>query len=320
MTLLAPITIWAQTDFEIQTDSSVIETKYFKDFNYIGEFNRLKNKTKTYYRQYFYDTKKLQEECIFGEDGYHIGVSKVYSQKGNLISKIDHDKGVWMTVDEAEYPFYNLQNNMKIMADSLISKMYGSSFLKNNTIWSIDGSAIYNEKESGDWDDKFMEKPTKFLFRYDVLLDKDHRYSDLIEFKLDSSGNFIPSQYESIFGFENVPDNLKGSFKLTFEDAIRQAKQLGLTENDTTKAFGILRWENFKKPELINGQFRFYVSIRTKTIENIVPNGRSSRTTKYEVYSFNPWTGVFIEKKKKKSIYSWEKVSGSSTGLIPDNE
>ena len=117
-----------------------------------------------------------------------------------------------------------------------------------------------------------------------------------------------------------MPNNLKGSFQLSVEEAIKQAKQFGLTENDTTKAVGILRWESFKKPELINGQFRFYVSIKTKTIENIVPNGCSSRMTKFEVYCFNPWTGKFIEMKKMKSIYSWEKMSGSSTGLIPDQE
>jgi hypothetical protein len=222
--------------------------------------------------------------------------------------------------NKKEYPFYDLQNKMKIMADSLISKMYGQSFQKNNTVWSVGGSYIYNETESGNWTDKFKKKPTKFLFRYDVKLDNNNRYDDLIEFELDAKGNFIPNPYEAIFGFEYVPDNLKGGFKLTLEDAIKQAKQLGLAENDTTKAVGILRWENFKKPELINGQFRFYVTIRIKTIENIVPNGRSSRTTKYEVYSFNPWTGEFIEKKKMKSIYSWEKMSGSSTGLIPDNE
>ena len=312
--------MFGQNDFEIQTDSSTIRTKYFKNFNYIGEFNELKNNTKTYYRKYFYDSNELQEERIFGEDGNHIGISKEYSQEGKLISKIDHDNGVWLLVDKNEYPFYDLQNEMRIIADSLVSKMYGQSFLRNNTIWSIDGSAIYNETESGNWTDKFEKKPTKFLFRYDVKLDKENKYDDLIEFELDANGNFIPNQYETVFGFEDVSENLKGGFKLTFEDAIKQAKQLGLTENDTTKAVGILRWENFKKPELINGQFRFYVTILTKTIENIIPNGRSSRTTKYDIYSFNPWTGEFIEKKKMKSIYSWGQMSGSSTGLIIDNE
>ena len=38
------------------------------------------------------------------------------------------------------------------------------------------------------------------------------------------------------------------------------------------------------------------------------------------VYVFNPWTGAFVEKNKMKAIREWEKLSGSSSGLIPDNE
>jgi hypothetical protein len=205
-----------------------------------------------------------------------------------------------------------LKKEMKLLADSLVSKMYGKSFLKNNTVWNKSGSCIYTENE-------FKKEPT-FLFRYDVKLDKSHKYEELIEFELDSKGNFIPDVYEEIYGFENVPDNLKGCFRLTLKEAINKAKQLGLKEDKKTKASGVLWWENFKKPELINGQFRFYVTIKTKTIEKIIPKGRSSITTKFEVYSFNPWTGDFIEKKKMKSIYSWEVGIGSQTGLIPDNE
>lgn len=279
-----------------------------------------KNRNIVLYDYYYNGTTQLESTFTYDTLEKPIGITKKYSEKGVLEYSQDYDNGEWIVYNKKEYPFYDLQNKMKVKADSLISKMYGQSFLKNNTVWSVGGSYIYNETESGNWTDKFKKKPTKFLFRYDVKLDKDNRYDDLIEFELDANGNYIPNEYEAIFGFENVPDNLKGSFKLTFEYAIKQAKQLGLIENDTTKAVGILRWENFKKPELINGQFRFYVTISTKTIENIVPNGRSSRTTKYEVYSFNPWTGEFIEKKKMKSIYSWEKMSGSSTGLIPDNE
>lgn len=279
-----------------------------------------KNKNIVFYDYYYNGTTQLESTFSYDTLEKPFGVAKKYTEKGVLDYLQDYDKGEWIVFNKNDYPFYELQNNMKVIADSLISKMYGQSFLKNNTVWSIDGSTIYNETESGNWTDKFRKKPTRFLFRYDVKLDKDNRYNDLIEFELDAKGNYISNEYEQIFGFENVPNNLKGGFRLTFEKAMKQAKQLGLIENDTTKAFGILRWENFKKPELINGQFRFYITIRTSIIKNISPNGRSSSITKYEVYSFNPWTGKFIEKRKMKSIYSWEQMSGSSTGLIPDNE
>lgn len=320
LTIILPVFAHSQTDSKIITDSSIIETKYFKSFNYIGVFNELNDNSKTYFTQYYYDTKNLQELSTFGEDGNYIGISEFYSNNGNLISKIDFDNGIWIFVDKKEFPFFDLQNYMKLKADSLVSEMYGYDFLINHTVWSIGSSHIYNKNESSDWEDQLQDRPTRFLFRYHVKLDAKSLYKDLIEFELDSNGYFTPNQYESIFGFENVPDSLKGGFNLTLEDAINKAKQLGMTENDSTKAVGILRWENFKKPELINGQFRFYVTIQTKLIENIVPNGRSSRITKYEVYTFNPWTGAFVEKKKMKSIYSWESMSGHSTGLIPDNE
>lgn len=279
-----------------------------------------KNRNIVYYDYYYNGTTQLESSYTYDKLEKPIGITKQFTEKGVLEYIQDYDKGEWIVYNKKEYPFYDLQYKMKLKADNLVSKMYGQNFLKNNTVWSVSGSYIYNKDESGNWTDKFKNKPTKFLFRYNVKLDNYNKYDDLIEFELDKNGNFIPNPYEEVYGFESVPDNLKGSFKLTYLDAIAKAKQLGIVENDTTKAIGILRWENFKKPELINGQFRFYVTIRTKTIENIVPDGRSSRITKYEVYSFNPWTGEFIEKKKMKSINSWEKMSGSSTGLIPDNE
>lgn len=279
-----------------------------------------KDRNIVFYDYYYNGTTQLESTFTYDTLKKPIGVTKQYTKNGVLEYSQDYDKGEWVVFSKSEYPYYDLQSKMKVMADSLVSKMYGYSFFKNNVVWSVSGSYIYNEKESGRWTDKFKNKPTKFLFRYDVKLDENHKYEDLIEFELDSNGIFIPNQYEEIFGFENVPDNLKGGFRLTYDDAITKSKQLGLSENDTIRAVGLLRWENFKKPELINGQFRFYVIIKTETIENIVPDGRSSRITKYDVYSFNPWTGEFIEKKKMKSVYSWRKMSGSGTGLIPDNE
>ena len=130
---------------------------------------------------------------------------------------------------------------------------------------------------------------------------------------------FIPSVSEQIFGFEKIDKKQNQGFQLSFDNALRIAKQNGLVENDSTKAMSFLKWEGFNKPILYNGQFRFYVIIKTKTVKDLNPNGRSNVTDKYDVYSFNPWTGQFLEKKKMKSIRSWEEHSGSSSGLIPDD-
>ena len=250
------------------------------------------------YEYYYNGTTKIESTSTYDRSGNPRGIVKTYSNEGVLAYAQDYDNGKWIVYDKKAYPFYEQQHTMKVKADSLISKMYGHKFWLNNTIWNVSGSYIYNETESGYWTSNLKSRPTKFLFRYDVKLDKEHRYNERIEFELTDGGVFIPNEYEEIYGFEDMPLSRRREFRLTYAQAIAQARQLGLQENDSSKATGTLRWENFRKPALINGCFRFYVTIKTKTIENIVPNGRSSRTTKYEVYSFNPWTGSFVEKKK----------------------
>lgn len=108
-----------------------------------------------------------------------------------MLYSIDHDRGIWTAANKTDYAFYDLQSKMKIQADSLIAKMYGKYFLVNHVIWNVDGSAIYNKNESGNWTDKFQNKPDKFLFRYHVRFDRKHVNEDLIEFKLDAKGNLF---------------------------------------------------------------------------------------------------------------------------------
>jgi hypothetical protein len=316
--ILYPLAVFAQEDTEVKTDSSVISTKYFKYLNSIRVFNELSNKAKTYYTDYFYDTKKIREEGIFNEDNDYLGISRVYSASGKLISETNHDSGTWTVYIKDEYPFYEIQNKIKLKADSLIQSIYGQVFFKKYITWKIDGSAIYNKNESGNWVDKFEKEPNSFLLRYNLRFDTEHIYRGIIEFELDSIGNFVPNESEQIYGFEKVPDNINRDFKLNFNSAIEKAKKEGLVESDSAKAIAFLKWEGLRKPELYNGHFRLYVIIKTDLIKDIVPNGRSSIIQKFEVYSFDPWTGDFKEKKKMKSISSWEERSGSSTGLIED--
>lgn len=306
----------AQEGKTIITDSSVIETKYYPGGKEIKE--KIKNKNLVYY--WFYrDNKDVLTTTAFNDTlGRDIGVSKQYDDNGKLLYTFDHDNGTWIVENKKKYPFYELLNGMKLKADSLIISVYGKSFLEKNTIWNINGSYIYNENESGSWTDNLRSKPNKFLFRYNVRLDQNHFYEDMIEFEINSDGKYIPNQYEQIYGFEKPIENVKREFNLNYNDAIEKAKKLGLTETDSIKAFAFLKWEGYGKPELYNGNFRFYVIIKTKTIKDIRPNGRSSVTEKFDVYSFNPWTGDFIEKKRMRSINSWEKYSGNSTGLIED--
>ncbi len=273
-----------------------------------------------FYEYYFNDTNIIKNTVFYNANEKEVGISKHYYDDGVLDYIEDFDKGEWIVSYEDDYPLYATQALMKKKADSLISAMYGNEFLKTHCVWNPSGSGVYNDSQSANWTEKFGFFPDKFLFRYDVKLEAKHNYDDLIEFELDDKGNFIPKQYEAVYGFEKVPENLKGKFKLTYNQALTMAKKEGLKEKDSNKIFSGLEWESNKKAALFSGVFRYYITVKVDTIENIVPNGRSSRITKFEVYSFNPWTAAFIEKKKMKSIYSWEKDSGNQTGLIPDNE
>jgi hypothetical protein len=314
--LISTLPTNAQADISVKTDTSVIETYFYPGGKEVRE--TLNNKDLVYYKFYRGNRATVTSTATYDKNDRRIGIAREYSNNGKLLYSIDHDKGTWTIANKNSYPFYDLLTKMKNRADSLIIEMYGRYFLENHTVWSVDGSYIYNATESGNWTDKFKKQPNKFLFRYDVKLDNKNVYDDLIEFELNAKGEFIPNEFEEVFGFEKIDKHEGNGFQLSYDKALQIAKQNGLEESDSSKGSSFLTWESFKKPTLYNGQFRFLIIIKTKSIENLNPNGRSSVTDKYDVYSFNPWTGEFVEKKKMKSIRSWEENSGNSTGLIPD--
>lgn len=317
LTLLTTVS-FSQENSKIETDTSVIETRYYKEDNYYNIFNELKDSKKTYYSEFYLDTKTLKEQGVF-VDGNSVWLWKEFFKDGKLKREIDYDRGIITFFDKKAYPFLELQNSYKLKGDSIIKKIYSKEFFETHVIWSLGSSYIYNDKESGNWTDEFKKKPIKFLLRYNIKLD-GKIYDDLIEFEINSNGQFIPNEYEDVYGFEQLPKNSPKTFKLNQEKAIQLAKLKGLQENDSSKAESFLHWENSKSNSVYNGKFRFYVLIKTNSIKDIKQGGRSSITDKFDVYVFNPWTSEFIEKKKMKAIRSWEELSGSSTGLLPDNE
>jgi hypothetical protein len=282
-----------------------------------------KGKELIYFEQFYNGTTQLESTRFYDKSLNPYGIYKQYKKDGVLEYTIDFDKGEWIVYDQTDYPFYDFQNQMKLKADSFVVKMFGAEFLKENTIWNAEESFKYSKNGGGRWTDKHKTMPTEFLFTYSIKLDDEHIYRNIMRFKLDYQGNFIPNPNKAFLDFE-FNSNIKSRFKLTYKDAMAQCKTKGLVENDSMKAVGSLRWENFSNSGFVYDQFRFYVTIKTKIIENIVPDGRSTRTSKYEIYKFDPWTGLFLEKRKMKDIFSWERRNGkydeNRTGFLPDNE
>lgn len=308
----------------LRLENLIIVRKKYPEYREIKTFD--KNKDFVIGEQFYDKTTKLKSVTKYDSIGRPIGIANHYARNGALQYIQNYDKGEWIVYDKASHPYYDLQSTIKTKADSLISIMYGNDFLRNNCVWVIGGSYISNDKERRTrWTERLKEPPTKFSFCYKVKLDSQNNYNSYIYFDLDNNGIFISNlqgggMFFSGSGFENIPDSLKGSFKLNYDKALTEAKKIGLIETDSTKAFGQLFWEDFRKSSIYNGQFRFYILINTKTIENLNPNGRSTKTSKYDVYSFSPWTGNFIEIKKMKTKHWWEKDRSGFTLLEPDKE
>lgn len=270
---------------------------------------------------YYNDTKILESNYSYKlPNGELTGITKQYNKKGQLEYIQNHDKGTWEVVRFDNYPYYGTLLKMKLEVDSLIKATYGDTFFANNVVWSTEGSAFYNGDGAGaTWYDYHQWKPVEFLLRYSIKLSNDEKYDEQIEVHLDSIGKIICpfDKFDDIKGFEKKVT--KNGFVLTKATAIEKAKQLGLSETDTTKAFTFLTWEyNSEEKEIFNGHFTYNVAVNTKVIIHKPINGRNRIEYKFDVYSFSPWTGNFISKQKMKSFRECEQMSGLSTGLMPD--
>jgi len=311
-----PSLLLAQEDTKIKTDSSVIETKYFDYMNSIRVFNELKKEHKTYFTEYYYDTKRVKEKGIFVNDE-RAGIWKTYASNKKLIRQIDFDNGVITYYNKKLYPFYEFQNRKKLMCDSIIKSVYSSAFFNKNVVFNIHKSAIYTADGSGeDWTGSLGTKPVNFLLRYNLKLD-GHIYNEMIELEIDSNGKLLKNELE-IKGFEKLGSQQPKTFNLNTIAAIKLAKLKGLVETQSSKAHAFLYWEKLQSESIYKGRFRYYVLVQTKSIKSISAKGRSSVTNKFDVYIFNPWTSEFVEKKKMKSYQSWEEMGGFSTELLPD--
>lgn len=315
--LLTFTSVFAQDKKIINTDSSRIEIEEeIRGRQSISEYLNVNNLVKsTFINENGFTVVKGQYDTLKN----YIGVWYRYDEQGQLLRTENFDNRIWTVIKKEYYPYKALLDNIKIKADNIVIKNYGLEFFKKHAKWDFNQSVIYFASGGGaNWTDTTTIKPFSFLIRYDIQYDKEHLYDDMIEFELDEKGNFKGNQYEEIYGFEKLRPTSPKTFTLTHSKRIQLAKQYGLVETDTTKAEAFLHWEKFKTETFYNGIFRYYVIIKTSSIKNIKPQSRSSIIDKYDVYVFNPWTAKFVAKKKMKAVGSWEQMSGSSKGLVPD--
>ena len=303
----------------IETDSSKIEI--IRNSVYRVYEETFKNNDSVWYNvTYIDDTTQLNTEGWKTKSGKYLGTWKEYNRKGDLMYSWDHETGV-CNVNMSLYPYHDLLEKMKSIADSFIISVYSKEFFDRHVRFDCDCSAYDKDGYVGSWTEPIKRKPTEFLFRYSVKLNTSDWYPEMIGINLDSLGNYIPSIDDTWnrYGFENVKGDKK-TFNIDINKAAEIAKSYGLVVSDTSEISEFLTWENFKKQTFYNGQFRYYITELTSKTEYTEGTDRKGIIFRFNVYSFNPWTGEFIEKKKMKSRKEWGPVSGHTTGLMPDNE
>jgi len=267
--------------------------------------------------RYINDTTKLLHEGWATKDWRYLGTWNEYLIDGTLVYRVDYDKGTWF-VNEKIFPYHNILEKMKLVADSLILSVYGQDFYNNHLRFAFNCGAYDDAGYVGNWLEPFERKPTEYSFKYDIKLDSNEYYQNMIGISIDQNGNYIiEDDVYNNFGFENVQITDK-VFRINKRLAVEKSKENGLILTDSSEVSGFLRWEKNKSKTFYSGSFKYYITELYDIIKDIKENERSRITYRFYVYSFDPWTGDFLEKKKMKKIAEWEKYSGSTSGFIPD--
>lgn len=271
--LLFSITLFAQETIKVHTDSSVIETKHFKNLNSIREFNELKNTDRIYFKEYYYDTKSLREIGVF-ENGYRVGIWEYYTKAGELEKKIDYNTNIKKLYTKTSEPYDSLFNSIKQIADSILTAKYGYYFFTNSVIQNTNRSFYFGSGTPGSWFETPDFRPNKFSLRYDVKLGEGSRLW-FFELTLDSLGR-LTNDLESF-------SNLKQQFLITKEKATSLSLQKGLTILEQPFQY-----------RLVSSDGNLLLMIIGKPLKK-----SSSGNTVTEEFNFiilDPWTGSLVEK------------------------
>lgn len=275
------LSCFGQKNTSVETDSSTIETKYFKDEDYIAEFNRLKDQDKIYYKQFDFKTKNVTEEGVFLK-GYNVGLWKYYSKKGKLEKSINYETGEAKYLSSNKPKYADYFEFIKLKADSILISNFGSKFFSNNIIWNVVNSYYYGPASTGRWFEETEEKPNIFLMRYQVIF--DNKKHQTIEFHVDASGN-LTHRFgdDDIKGIKKCKEN-ECEFTLTLKQAFDLGKAEGLKLEEKKHVIYLNYDEKSKEYELIIADYD-----RTEKADN--------RTSDYyNAIIIDPWTGKIIEK------------------------
>lgn len=316
---------------KIDTDSSEISIVRNSVYRVYKEIYKYKDSI-WYSVSYIDDTTQINTEGWLRKPWKYTGIWKEYAKNGEWMYTKDYDKGTY-EVNPELYPYSDLLEKMKLKADSLVINTYSKDFYDKYVRFEFESYAYYahwitigdetfiTKDYLGSLTEPLKGKPNSYKFRYEVRLAPNDKKSIEIGIDLDSLGNYEPSKddFWNNYGFEEVIGDKK-TFLLDTLVAKQIAIKNGLKVCDTCIISEFLTWENYKNRTFYNGKFCYYIIEQTSKTEYKEGKDRQGIIYRFNVYSFNPWTGEFIEKKKMKSRSEWGPNSGHSTGLLPDND
>lgn len=295
----------------IPTDSSTIKIYYF---DLVGKL----------VEEYYNDTDLVhilsyhKDNLTIARDAYtdrtrqnYVGIASNYDENGSLRMTIDNDNRTWTPADTTRYPHFRLLNRMKLVADSLLRKIYCDAFLNKYLRWNIGDSYYFARNYSQPsfsigWlrDESYKYQPTEFYVSYD-LYESNIKHERAIKLLFDLNGNILGShQWNNNWtvanrGLEQLDTDSCRNFELSVNDAVSYVRGFISRNDDTTQAYGFLTWASSgEEASIFNGTWRIYVLNPRKVKKKRRSKGSStSERQYYDVYIFNPWTGMFLEQK-----------------------
>lgn len=295
-----------QKIIKVKTDSSLIETRYYEYLNSIREFNKLDSIDRTYYRDYYFDTKAIKEVGVF-QAGNCVGTWRYYDNKEKLIKEIDFESGDKKLYNGKVEPYDKIFEQMKIKANGIMKSYFGEEFFKHHLKWNPNDSYFYSANNSGKWFDIPEEKPTEFLFRYFIIFDKQRKFST-IEFRLNNKGEIETD--DNTLGFKKCEGIDCNSF-ITYDQALIIGRQNSL-KLDGSKFFFYLSWVKPKRKKDFLGEYELIMA----EFRDSRNGGQNETIENYDAVILNPWTGKMLRQSKFQRLRHVHEYSSSVSGLI----
>lgn len=271
---------------------NVIEIrKINQEKNEITKINRYPNEDKEVH--FIYDKKySLKEERLF-KNNICVGLKKYTLPDFKLAYEIDYLTGDYIDYRKTKGEFYEIKNQAKKNADSVLNLFFSNEFIKKNIRCDY-FKCFYYDKDYfyHSWFEQCDVLPKIFCFYYYIIFDSNHKYS-LIKFRLDLEGNISYTKHPE--GFEYCQKYI--NFGLNSDEIIEIAKNEKFPIEDTSFNY-LLRWIPEESNDFI-GSYEILCTYLIKT-RKYKKNNKIFIEEIYNSLTLNPWTGEIKCKKKIK--------------------